>query len=103
MIKIDDTLLQELGLGNLSDDQKAQALDTINRVLEERVGEKLVSQLDEGQLTEFEKFIEQDDPDGAFKWVKARAPQYQQLVEEELMKLKEQIKTGGLAAISSAA
>jgi 5'-deoxynucleotidase YfbR-like HD superfamily hydrolase len=103
MPQLDDNLLREVGLGDLPDDEKTKALDSINEALEERVGERLVSQLDDAQLAEFEEFIKQDDPNGAYKWVKDKAPGYEQLVSEELEKIKNQVRSGGLAALSTSA
>lgn len=58
MFKLDDNLLQELGLGALPPAEKNQMLNHIYMTLEGRVGVKLAEQMSPEQLDEFEKFID---------------------------------------------
>lgn len=58
MFKLDDNLLQELGLGTLPPAEKNQMLNHIYMTLETRVGVKLAEQMSPEQLDEFEKFID---------------------------------------------
>ncbi len=58
MFKLDDNLLQELGLGALPPAEKNQMLNHIYMTLETRVGVKLAEQMSPEQLDEFEKFID---------------------------------------------
>lgn len=95
----DDQLLQDIGLGSLSDEEKQKAQDTIAAALEERVGERMANQLNGDQMTQFEKFIQEDNPDEAVKWLHEQVPNSEQIVNEELEKLKNDVKTGGLAAL----
>lgn len=92
MFKLDDNLLQELGLGALPADDKRAMLGHIYETLEMRVGMTLAQQMSNEQLDEFEKFIDANDETGALKWLETNFPNYKQVVADELDKLKAEIK-----------
>lgn len=92
MFKLDDNLLQELGLGSLPAAEKNKMLAHIYETLEMRVGMKLAEQMSNEQLDEFEAFIDRNDEAGALKWLESNFPNYKQVVGEELEKLKVEIK-----------
>ena len=60
MIRIDDTLLEELGLMTLPEAERRQLLKQIYETLEMRVGMRLAERMSDQQLDEFEKFIDGD-------------------------------------------
>jgi len=60
MFKLDDNLLQELGLGTLPAVEKNKMLSHIYETLEMRVGMKLAEQMSNEQLDDFERFIDGD-------------------------------------------
>lgn len=92
MFKLDDNLLQELGLGSLPADEKNKMLGHIYETLEMRVGMKLAEQMSNDQLDEFEAFINANDEAGALKWLETNFPDYKQVVADELENLKKEIK-----------
>jgi hypothetical protein len=92
MFKLDDNLLQELGLGALSPEDKRVMLGHIYETLEMRVGMTLAQQMSNEQLDEFEGFIDANDEAGALKWLETNFPDYKQVVASELDKLKDEIK-----------
>jgi hypothetical protein len=92
MFKLDDNLLQELGLGSLPAAEKNKMLAHILETLELRVGTRLADQMRDEQLDEFERFIDNNDEQGALKWLETNFPYYKQVVAEELEKLKTEIK-----------
>lgn len=92
MFKLDDNLLQELGLGSLVPAEKNKMLGHIYETLEMRVGMTLAQQMSEEQLKEFESFIDANDEAGALKWLETNFPNYKQVVADELEKLKAEIK-----------
>jgi hypothetical protein len=91
MIKIDVTLLQELGLGTLPDAEKDGLLKHIYETLEMRVGMRLADQMTNEQLDEFEQYFEAKDDAGAFKWLESNFPNYKDIVQEEFDKLKAEV------------
>src|SRR5690606_9930222 len=77
MIRIDDSLLEELGLMTLPEEERRQLLKQIYETLEMRVGMKLAERMSDQQLDEFERFI---DGDMAYvqDYLNARKPGWQQ-------------------------
>lgn len=92
MFKLDNALLEELGLGALLAEEKNRMLGHIYETLEMRVGMKLAEQMTNDQLDEFESYIDKNDEAGALKWLESNFPNYKQVVADELEKLKTEIK-----------
>ncbi len=75
MFQLDDKFLQDVGLGELPEEQKKAFLQHIYDELELRVGAKLSEGLSEVQLTEFEGFVNQDS-EKVTAWLNANVPNY---------------------------
>jgi|JI10StandDraft_1071094.scaffolds.fasta_scaffold162209_2 hypothetical protein len=83
MIRIDDSLLEEIGLMALPEEERRQLLKQIYETLEMRVGMRLAERMNDQQLDEFERFI---DGDMAYveDYLNQRKPGWQQ--SEQYMK-----------------
>jgi len=92
MIKLDDNLLQELGLAALHPEEKKKMLAHIYETLEMRVGMELAKQMTDAQLNEFEEFINRNDEAGALRWLETNFPNYKEVVAAEFEKLKMEIR-----------
>ena len=92
MFQLDDKFLQDVGLGDLPDDQKQAFLDHFREQLELRVGTRLSEGLSDGQLEEFEAFIDRKDDVGQ-SWLANNVPNYQ---EDQIF---QQLKSGAPANI----
>jgi hypothetical protein len=101
MIKLDDNLLQELGLSSLPPEEKKKLLAHIYETLEMRVGMELAKQMSDGQLNEFEQFINRNDEAGALQWLESNFPNYKDVVAAEFEKLKVEIKQNAPHIIAS--
>ena len=77
MFQLDDKFLQDVGLGGLPEDQKQAFLDHFREQLELRVGTRLSEGLSDGQLAEFESFIDRDS-EKVDAWLAANVPTYQE-------------------------
>ena len=77
MFQLDDQFLQDVGLGDLPDDQKQAFLAHFREQLEMRVGTSLSDGLSDAQLAEFESFIDRDDEKVA-AWLDANAGNYEE-------------------------
>lgn len=91
MLKIDNSLLVEVGLGGLPDAEKNNFLKHIYETLEMRVGVRLADQMTNEQLDEFERYFEAKDDAGAFKWLETNFPNYKEIVQQEFDKLKNEV------------
>jgi hypothetical protein len=91
MLKIDNSLLEEVGLAALPDAEKNSFLKHIYETLEMRVGIRLADQMSNEQLDEFEKYFEAKDDAGAFKWLETNFPNYKDIVQQEFDKLKGEV------------
>lgn len=94
MLKLDNDLLQQLGLGSLPDDQKRSMLQHIYDTLELRVGTNLANQMTDQQLLEFERFMDaggDSDKVQALKWLETNLPHYKEVVSQEFEKLKAEV------------
>lgn len=92
MLHLNNQLLEEIGLGTLSPDDKKAMLQHIYETLEKRVGTRLASQMSETQLDEFEQFVKSQDDNGAFHWLESNFPNYKDVVADEFEKLKNEVK-----------
>ena len=91
MIRIDKQLLEEIGLGALSDVDKTALINQIIETLELRVGQKLANQMSNEQLEEFERYYNAKDEQGAYRWLETNFPNYKELVQAEFDTLKNEI------------
>lgn len=91
-LKLDNNLIDELGLGSLPESEKKLLLRQIYEKLEMNVGVRLADQMSNEQLDEFEKFVDANDDKGAFQWLESNFPNYKDVVNEEFEKLKAEIK-----------
>lgn len=94
-LQLDDDFLNDLGLGAASDDKKQAFLGQVLETLELRVGNRLSENLTDEQLDDFERTVGQaeDSGDAAEQWLKVNNPNYEQIVQEELSKLKSELQS----------
>jgi hypothetical protein len=90
-LRIDDSLLEELGLSTLPQQEKSSLLKHIYETLEMRVGMRLAEQMTNAQLDEFERFFNAQDDAGAFRWLESNFPNYKDIVADEYGKLKQEV------------
>lgn len=100
-MQIDENFLEELGLGALSAEDKQKYLNAINETLEIRIGSRLTTQLNEDQLEQFNAMVDSDNDADLDKWLEDNAPNYNEIVAEELEMIKTEIREQGPAALSS--
>lgn len=90
-LRIDNALLDELGLTALPDDEKKALQKHIYETLEMNVGMRLADQMTNEQLDEFEQYFNARDDAGAFRWLETNFPNYKDIVAEEFEKLKAEV------------
>ena len=95
MSNLDDKFLEEVGLGSLQAAEKQELLARLHATLEMRVGMRLTDGMSDAQLDEFEALINKQDQAATAQWLATNVPNYQQLVAEELEKLKTELQAAG--------
>lgn len=90
-LRIDNALLEELGLGALPASEKGELLKHIYETLEMRVGMRLADQMSNEQLDEFETYFNAQDDAGAFRWLETNFPNYKEIVADEFETLKSEV------------
>lgn len=85
MFQLDDKFLQDVGLGDLPEDQKQAFLQHIYSELELRVGTKLSEGMNEEQLGQFEAFVDQDEQK-VVAWFERYLPNYRELPDFQSLK-----------------
>ncbi|WP_433828285.1 DUF5663 domain-containing protein [Actinoplanes sp. CA-015351] len=93
MIRLDDRLLEQLGLDALPASHRRALLMAIYQELEIRVGVRLAAQMDGRQLNEFEGFVAVGDKASALAFLEREFPLYKRVVEEEFDRLRTEIGT----------
>ncbi len=89
MFRLDDTFLEDVGLGTLPEEQKKPFLQHVYDQLEARVGASLSEGMTDSQLDEFEAIIDHRD-EVVGPWLQQYAPNYQD--EETFKRLQEATK-----------
>lgn len=92
MFQLDDTFLEEVGLGGLPQDQRKPFLQYVYDKLEYQVGIRLSEGMSDDQLQEFESIIDHKE-DVITAWLAQHAPDYQN--EEIFQRL---VQASGLVA-----
>jgi hypothetical protein len=101
MIKLDENLLVEIGLGSLPKEEKTAFLKHMYETLEMRVGTRLAERMSDQQMSEFEQFITTNDEQGAFHWLESNFPNYKDVVAEEFEKLKGEVRPMAAQIVSA--
>ena len=99
LVTLDDEFLADIGLSDISDAEKQQVLEDVRTSLEAKVGVKLVQDMSEEHVNQFNDIIKGDDSKVAMDWLENNVPNYQDVVMEELEAIVEQIKNNNLSFI----
>ncbi|MBI2592078.1 hypothetical protein HYW36_01225 [Candidatus Saccharibacteria bacterium] len=101
MIKIDTDLLEELGLTNLTIDQKNDTIESIKHALDERVGDRAIDSLTDDQVEELEKKMMNGSAEDTAEWLQKTVPNYKNIVDDVLEKIKNEVKSQGISAVTA--
>ncbi len=92
MLRIDETLLEDVGLSSLPKEERVRMLHQVRETLEIRVGMRLAENMSDEQLKEFETLVDSNNKQGAVGWLETNFPNYKKVVSEELLALTDEIK-----------
>lgn len=91
MINIDYNFLDELGLGAVDSQEKDLMIADIKAALQSRLGEAVEQKLDDQKAEELANLSE-EKPETVEAWLQTNLPDYQQIIEQEIQKIKTEIK-----------
>jgi hypothetical protein len=92
MVPIDNNFLEELGLGSVPQEEKDKMVAHIQLTLQDRIGAVMETKLNESQLDEFDNILSSGDIEATKAWLGTNLSDYDQIVQEEIRKIKEEIK-----------
>ena len=95
-VTLDDEFLTDIGLTDLSDEEKQQTLESIKVALDAKVGAKITQDLSDEQINQFNNIVASDDSTATLEWIEKNVPNYQDIVMQELDIIIEQIKHNNL-------
>jgi hypothetical protein len=110
-LNLDDAFINEVGMGDLSEDEKKYFVQYVIGTLQLRIGNRLSEDLSSEQIDEMEeKFVvsDSDAPEVAqqkqqavTEWLKANHPNYAEIVAEETAKIKQDMRTNAASILES--
>ena len=87
-MQFDDQFFTSIGLGDASDEDRAEMVSKLAELVQGRVALKLSDALTEEQLNHFDKLLESDGDDAALAYVQRVYPEYPQLLQGEVDAVK---------------
>lgn len=87
---IQDNIISKLGLDNLPTDRKADLLMRMADIIQKRLALRVMKLLPESALDEYIKIVDNDEI-GGHKYLSMKIPNYAEIVEEEIVKFKQEI------------
>ncbi len=87
-MRVDEDFLEEVGLGEMPEDEKAAFMEHAREELEMRVGQSISSILTDAQLAEFDEIV---DDEAAADWLQENAPNYRDIVLNVFKSFKREI------------
>ena len=87
-MEFDKKILQELGVVFEDESDYKDFIDIVQEELEVRIGERISSGKTERELAEFDAC---HNPDEVSRWLEKNAPNYREIVKEEIKRIKKEI------------
>ena len=87
-MRMDEQFMNEVGLGEMPEEEKQAFMQHAEEELEVRVGQGIGAELSDEQMMEFEDI---DDIDQAVVWLDHNAPNFREVVEEVYQAFKQEL------------
>ena len=85
-------IIEALGLEPLPDEQKIKMVEMMSTVVQKRLMLRIMEQLSETDKDEFEKILGGEDADlAAAEFIKNRVPNFDEMIQEEIIKIKQEM------------
>ena len=91
-LRLDESLLEAVGLGSLPPHLQTDLLATLADALTERVGTSLAATITTDQLAEFERIMDSGDEASALAWLQINAPDYETITRQAFHEMAEELR-----------
>ncbi len=89
---LEANIIEALGLESLPDEQKIKMVEMMSTVVQKRLMLRIMDQLSETDKNEFEKILGGKDADlAAAEFIKNKVPNFDEMVQEEIIKIKQEM------------
>jgi hypothetical protein len=100
-IIVDDALLTDLGLAELSEPEKARFLRFFRERMESRIGATVAGGLTEAQLGEFETLAAARDEARALRWLADSVPHCREIVHQVFATLCAEVRVAAPSIVAA--
>ncbi len=90
--KIQESIIKELGLENLPEDEQAELLTTMTESILKRITISVLEQLTEEEKIEFDQVRDSDDPEKISNFLREKIVNYDEMVENIIKNFKEEMR-----------
>lgn len=87
---LQENIITKLGLGRLSVNKQADLVLRMAKIIQERIALRVMKLLPEAALDEYLKLADNDEI-GANKFLSQKLPDYASIIEDEIVKFKQEI------------
>ncbi len=85
-------IIEALGLESLPDEQKIKMVEMMSTIVQKRLMLRVMEQLSEPEKDAFEKVLGGKDADlAAAEFIKNKVPNFDEMVQEEIIKIKQEM------------
>lgn len=95
MISVDENLLFDLRLNQMTAGDKNRLISEIGQALEARLGDTLAHAMSDEEVAQFDQLKAQGDAAAQEQWLLQRFPNYKEIAITELNLIKQEIKQNG--------
>ncbi len=89
--QFDIVLFKELGIEQVDPAKKAELLDTIAEIVQNRLAVRIVDVLSEAELNQLQKLIEAGDDTALGEFLGQNVPDFHAMVAEEIRRIKTEL------------
>lgn len=93
-------ITKEFGLDTMSESDQQQALQNVGQVVIQSAVLRVLNDMSEEDTAQFEAFLENDpSPEELIAFLTAKAPQFESILQEEVVAFKEEVVRAGGGAV----
>lgn len=92
MDKIQQNIIKELGLEELSEEDRADIVISMSESVLKRIAVNVLEKLSDADREEFEKLQENASPDQIDAFLQSKIENYEQIVEDTVIEFKNEMK-----------